>query len=107
MTQNKAIRLVTCLVLIALLVSIIVPVGAQEGETIKVYTSWPLQGAMTPEGNSMVDAAELALKHYLDDHDGQGPAGFAIELVVLDDASPTTGSWDGIVEAENAQRCVN
>ena len=24
-----------------------------------------------------------------------------------DDASPTTGSWDGTIEAENAQKCVN
>jgi branched-chain amino acid transport system substrate-binding protein len=62
---------------------------------------------MTAEGESMVAAAQLALDHYLEDHDGVGPAGFTIELVVLDDASPTTGSWDGIVEAENAQRCVN
>lgn len=55
----------------------------------------------------MINAAELALQHYLEDHDGQGPAGFTVEIVVNDDASPTTGSWDGVIEAENAQRCVN
>jgi len=75
--------------------------------TIKVYTSWPLQGAMLPEGQSMKRAADLALEHYLAAHDGKGPAGYTVELVNLDDASPTTGSWDGTIEAENAQKCVN
>lgn len=77
-----------------------------EGEVIKIYTSWPLQGPMLPEGQSMKRAVDLALKHYLEDHNGVGPAGFKIEIVNLDDASPTTGSWDGTIEAENAQRCV-
>jgi branched-chain amino acid transport system substrate-binding protein len=77
------------------------------GGTIKVYTSWPLQGPMLPEGDSMKRAVDLALKHYLADHDGKGPAGYDIEIVNLDDASPTTGSWDGTIEAENAQRCVD
>jgi len=80
--------------------------AAATGETIKVYTSWPLQGSMLPEGESMKRAVDLALKHYLEDHDGAGPAGYTIEVVNLDDASPTTGSWDGTIEAENAQRCV-
>jgi branched-chain amino acid transport system substrate-binding protein len=55
----------------------------------------------------MLDAVNLALAHYLEDHDGVGPGGFTVEIVPTDDASPTTGSWDGVVEAENAQRCVN
>jgi branched-chain amino acid transport system substrate-binding protein len=55
----------------------------------------------------MKRAVDLALKHYMEDHDGAGPAGFTIEVVNLDDASPTTGSWDGTIEAENAQRCVD
>jgi branched-chain amino acid transport system substrate-binding protein len=55
----------------------------------------------------MLKAAELALDHYLADHDNAGPAGLTVELVALDDASPTTGAWDGTIEAENAQRCVN
>jgi branched-chain amino acid transport system substrate-binding protein len=77
------------------------------GETVKVYTSWPLQGSMLAEGESMKQAADLALKHYLTDHNGAGPAGYDVEILNLDDASPTTGSWDGTIEAENAQRCVD
>ena len=29
-------------------------------------------------------------------------AGYCLEVVNLDDASPQTGKWDGAVEAENA-----
>jgi branched-chain amino acid transport system substrate-binding protein len=79
--------------------------GGAEG-VIKVYTSWPLQGPMLPEGESMRQAVDLALKHYLEANGG-GPAGFEIEVVNLDGASPTTGSWDGTIESENAQKCVN
>ncbi|MFZ4815860.1 MAG: branched-chain amino acid ABC transporter substrate-binding protein [Phototrophicaceae bacterium] len=85
----------------------VLPIAAQEGEVVKIYTSWPLQGSMQPEGQSMLDAVNLALAHYLEDNEGVGPAGFTIEVVATDDASPTTGSWDGVIEAENAQRCVN
>jgi len=102
----KRILIIATLFLLAMLV--VAPTMAQEeGEVIRVYTSWPLQGAMLAEGTSIANAAQLALEHYLEDHDGVGPGGFTIELVILDDASPTTGSWDGVIEAENAQRCVN
>jgi len=96
-------------ILVALLLLssfVLAPVGAQD-DVIRVYTSWPLQGSMQPEGESMLRAAQLALDHYMADHDDAGPLGMNIEIVPLDDASPTTGSWDGTVEAENAQRCVN
>jgi branched-chain amino acid transport system substrate-binding protein len=96
----KRLLIVACVFLLATLV-------VAQDDVIRVYTSWPLQGSMQPEGDSMLAAAQLALDHYLEDHNGEGPAGFAVEIVPLDDASPTTGSWDGTIEAENAQRCVN
>jgi branched-chain amino acid transport system substrate-binding protein len=89
------------------LVSAIAPVTAQDNEVIKVYTSWPLTGGTQAVGDSMLKATELALSQYLEDHDGVGPGGFTVEIVALDDASPTSGAWDGTIEAENAQRCVN
>ncbi len=55
----------------------------------------------------MERAVELALKHYLEANDGNGPGGLTVEVVNLDDASPTTGSWDATIESENAQKCVN
>jgi len=68
---------------------------------IKIYTSWPMQGAMLPEGTGMKNGVELAL-----DQNHSEAAGYCLEMVNLDDASPQTGKWDGAVEAENANRAV-
>ena len=68
---------------------------------IKIYTSWPMQGAMLPEGTGMKNGVELALNQA---HSEAG--GFCLEVVNLDDASPQTGKWDGAVEAENANKAV-
>jgi branched-chain amino acid transport system substrate-binding protein len=81
--------------------------GAAEEMVLRIYASWPLQGSMLPIGDGMRNASNLALGHYLADHDGQGPGGYTVEIVFNDDASPVTGSWDGTVEAENANKCVN
>ena len=75
--------------------------SAQAKGTIKIVTSWPMQGAMIPEGTAMKQAVDLAVKHA-----GGEVAGFKIEVVNRDDASPTTGSWDGTVEADIAQKTV-
>jgi branched-chain amino acid transport system substrate-binding protein len=80
--------------------------AAAGGDVIRVYAAWPLQGSMLPIGEGMSNSTELALKHYLEDHP-DGPGGFEVEFVFNDDASPVTGSWDGTVEAEIAQKCVN
>jgi branched-chain amino acid transport system substrate-binding protein len=68
---------------------------------IKIYTSWPLQGAMLPEGTGMKNGVNLAM-----DQNKSEAGGFCLEVVNLDDASPQTGKWDGAVEAENANRAV-
>jgi branched-chain amino acid transport system substrate-binding protein len=68
---------------------------------IKIYTSWPMQGGMIPEGTAMKRAVDLAVEH------SKGAvAGYQIQVVNLDDASPVTGTWDGTIEAENAQKAV-
>ncbi|MBK8136964.1 MAG: branched-chain amino acid ABC transporter substrate-binding protein [Chloroflexi bacterium] len=95
------------LILLLALALMVVSVSAQDATTVKIFTSWPLTGGTQAVGESMLKAVELALEHYMADHEGMGPGGIAIELVALDDASPTTGAWDGVIEAENAQRCVN
>lgn len=69
--------------------------------TIKIVTSWPMQGAMIPEGTAMKQAVDLAVEYY-----GGVVAGYCIKVVNEDDASPVTGSWDGTVEAEVAQKAV-
>jgi branched-chain amino acid transport system substrate-binding protein len=82
-----------------------VSIGAEAAECpkgkIKIYTSWPLQGAMLPEGTGMKNGVELALEQ---NHAEAG--GYCLEMVNLDDASPQTGKWDGAVEAENANKAV-
>ncbi len=69
--------------------------------TIKIVTSWPMQGAMIPEGTAMKQAVDLAVKHH-----GGAVAGYCIKVINKDDASPVTGSWDGSVEAEIALNAV-
>jgi branched-chain amino acid transport system substrate-binding protein len=68
---------------------------------IKLYTSWPMQGAMLPEGTGMKNGVDLAISQ------NKGEAGgYCLEVVNLDDASPQTGKWDGAVEAENANKAI-
>src|SRR4029077_18811155 len=68
---------------------------------LRLYTSWPMQGAMLPEGTGMKNGVELAVAEA-----GWVVAGYCLEIRSLDDASPQTGKWDGAVEAENANKAV-
>jgi branched-chain amino acid transport system substrate-binding protein len=68
---------------------------------LRFYTSWPMQGAMIPEGTGMKNGLDMAFAEV-----GGTVAGFCLEVVNLDDASPQTGKWDGAVEAENANKAV-
>jgi len=60
-----------------------------------------MQGAMIPEGTGMKNGVNMAVEEV-----GGVVAGYCIEVVNLDDASPQTGKWDGAVEAENANKAV-
>ncbi|PYM31949.1 MAG: branched chain amino acid ABC transporter substrate-binding protein, partial [Candidatus Rokuibacteriota bacterium] len=68
---------------------------------LRLYTSWPMQGAMLPEGTGMKNGVDLAVSEV-----GGVVAGYCLEVVGLDDASPQTGKWDGAVEAENANKAI-
>ena len=97
-------KLLTKALSVSLVLIVVAGVGiaaAQAQGTIKIVTSWPMQGAMIPEGTAMKQAVDLAVKHH-----GGAVGGFKIEVINRDDASPTTGSWDGTVEAEIAQKAV-
>jgi branched-chain amino acid transport system substrate-binding protein len=88
----------------ALAVAIAGPADAQscpKGK-LRIYTSWPMQGAMIPESTGMKNGVDLAVAEA-----GGVVAGYCIEVVNLDDASPQTGKWDGAVEAENANKAVS
>jgi branched-chain amino acid transport system substrate-binding protein len=112
----KAYRAVSLVVLVALVLALtgctpaatpapVAPSATQPpvaaAKLIKVYASWPMQGSMIPEGTAMLNAAKMAL-----DEVSSTVAGYKIEMVFLDDASPTTGSWDGTVESGNAQKAI-
>src|SRR5207244_5591296 len=68
---------------------------------LRLYTSWPMQGAMIPEGTGMKNGVDLAVSEV-----GGVVAGHCLEVVNLDDASPQTGTWAGEVEAETANQAV-
>jgi branched-chain amino acid transport system substrate-binding protein len=87
----------------ALAVALAGPADAQQCPKgkLRVYTSWPMQGAMIPESTGMKNGVNLAVGEV-----GGVVAGYCLEVVNLDDASPQTGKWDGAVEAENANKAV-
>jgi len=97
----KTLRVISLMAFVCLFIVFAAYPAAAQGKVIRVYESWPLQGAMIPEGKAMLNAAQMAL----DEAKGQ-VAGYKIELVFLDDASPTTGSWDGTIEANNAHKAI-
>ena len=87
----------------ALAVALAGPAAAQQCPKgkLRIYTSWPMQGAMLAEGTGMKNGVDMAVAEA-----GGVAAGYCLEVVNLDDASPQTGKWDGAVEAENANRAV-
>jgi branched-chain amino acid transport system substrate-binding protein len=87
----------------ALVAALAGPVNAQQCPKgkLRIYTSWPMQGAMIPEGTGMKNGVDMAVAEA-----GGAVAGYCLEVVNLDDASPQTGKWDGAVEAENANKAV-
>jgi branched-chain amino acid transport system substrate-binding protein len=93
--------LIGCLVAVAALR--VSTAGAQQCPkgTLRIYTSWPMQGAMIPEGTGMKNGVDMAVSEV-----GGVVAGYCLEVVNLDDASPQTGKWDGAVEAEKANKAV-
>lgn len=71
--------------------------------TIRLYSSWPLSGAMTQTGNDAVAAIKLALEDY-----GNAAGGFALEYTALDDGiAANNGQWDAGVESANANEVIN
>ncbi|MBK8137367.1 MAG: hypothetical protein IPK52_16380 [Chloroflexi bacterium] len=63
------------LILLLALALMVVSVSAQDATTVKIFTSWPLTGGTQAVGGSMLKAVELALEHYMADHEGMGPGG--------------------------------
>jgi branched-chain amino acid transport system substrate-binding protein len=99
----RVMRLVAVTVALLGIVALTAPSEAQQCPKgkLRLYTSWPMQGAMLPEGTGMKNGVELAVAEA-----GGVAGGYCLEVINLDDASPQTGKWDGAVEAENANKAV-
>lgn len=69
--------------------------------TLRIYTSWTLRGGMAAEGSGMKNGVDMAVAEA-----GSAVAGYCLEVLNLDDASPQTGKWDPAVEADNARKAV-
>lgn len=75
--------------------------GTDQG-MIKLYSSWPMSAAYEQIGGDSAEAVRLAVDLW-----GGQAGGFAIEYEALDDGiAANNGSWDGILEAENASIAI-
>src|SRR5213593_4277260 len=57
---------------------------------LRLYTSWPMQGAMIPEGTGMKNGVDLAVSEV-----GGVVAGHCLEIITRDTASRQRGKWEG------------
>jgi branched-chain amino acid transport system substrate-binding protein len=71
------------------------------GESIKIVSDLPLQGANRAQTTTMVNAIKLAIQQ----RDGE-VAGLKIDYESLDDATAQAGQWDPAKCAENAQKAA-
>jgi branched-chain amino acid transport system substrate-binding protein len=71
--------------------------------TIKLYSSWPLTGAMERTGGDAVEAIKMALEDF-----GGAAGGFALEYEPLDDGvAANNGGWEAGKETENVNKVIN
>lgn len=70
--------------------------------TIKLYSSWPMSAAYEQIGGDSAESVRLAIELW-----GGAAGGYAIEYEALDDGiAANNGSWDGVLEAENASKAI-
>ena len=75
--------------------------GSGGGESIKIVSDLPLQGANRAQTTTMVNAIKLAIEQ----RDGE-VAGLQVDYESLDDATAQAGQWDPAKCAENAQKAA-
>lgn len=73
--------------------------GGGGGETVKIYSSLPLQGASKDQTAAMVNGIELALEEA-----GNKAGDVSIEYESLDDSTAQAGNWDPGQTAQNARK---
>jgi branched-chain amino acid transport system substrate-binding protein len=76
--------------------------GGDDGETLKIVSSLPLQGSDRVQTEQMNRAIEFVIEQ------GDGKAGdYTIEFEAFDDATAAKGAWDEAKCAENARTFVD
>lgn len=77
-------------------------IESTDAGVIKLYSSWPMSAAYEQIGGDSAEAVRLAVELW-----GGAAGGYAIEYEPLDDGiAANNGSWDGVLEAENASRAI-
>jgi branched-chain amino acid transport system substrate-binding protein len=75
--------------------------GEVSGNTLRVYSSLPLQGSSRPQNLAVINGAKLALKER-----NNKVGKFTIDYVSLDDATAQAGKWDPGATSANARRAA-
>ena len=76
--------------------------GGDTGETLKIYSSLPLQGAARTQAVAAVNGAKLALQQ------AGGKAGkFPVEYESLDDSTAQAGGWEPSATSANALKAAS
>jgi branched-chain amino acid transport system substrate-binding protein len=75
--------------------------GEVSGNTLKIYSSLPLQGSSRPQNLAVINGAKLALKQT------KNKVGkFTIDYTSLDDATAQAGKWDAGATSANARKAA-
>jgi branched-chain amino acid transport system substrate-binding protein len=75
--------------------------GGGGGETVKVYSSLPLQGASRPQTTAMVNGIKLALEQA-----GNKAGDVNVQYESLDDSTAQAGSWTPEATTSNARKAA-
>jgi branched-chain amino acid transport system substrate-binding protein len=75
--------------------------GVVEGNTLRIYSSLPLQGSSRPQNLAVINGAKIALKNR-----GSKVGKYTIDYVSLDDATAQAGKWDPGATSANARRAA-
>jgi branched-chain amino acid transport system substrate-binding protein len=75
--------------------------GQAQGNTLTIYSSYPLQGDSRAQSQAMVNGAKMALE------EAQNKAGkFRIKYVSLDDSTAASGKWEPAQTSANARKAI-
>src|SRR5258705_12423348 len=91
----RVLRVTTAIALFLGLVGFVAGTDAQQCPRgkLRLYTSWPMQGAMLPEGTGLKNGVGLAVAEV-----NGVVAGYCLEHLNQDAAAPQTSKWNGAVQ---------